>query len=92
MGQHVIWHIHVTCCMWYGTYLVSTLPDGRHAPPPLPPPPQVTELEGLMAGMRAREYKVELHSGTSAVQLATMQERNKLMGEQVRGQAGACGG
>lgn len=45
---------------------------------------QVAELEALMAGMRAREYKTDLVSKHGGSQVAIMQERNRILEEQVR--------
>lgn len=47
----------------------------------------MTELEALLAGMRAREYKNELTTGKSGSQLAVMQERNRILEEQVGSRA-----
>ncbi|KAF5840897.1 hypothetical protein DUNSADRAFT_15097 [Dunaliella salina] len=44
---------------------------------------KVTELEALMAGMRAREYKTDLVSKHGGSQVAIMQERNRILEEQV---------
>lgn len=44
---------------------------------------QVAELEALMAGMRAREYKTDLVSKHGGSQVAIMQERNRILEEQV---------
>eukprot|EP00798_Chlamydomonas_sp_ICE-L_P020112 gene20112-26838_t len=44
---------------------------------------RVAELEGLLAGMRAREYKSDLSSTKSGSQLALWQERNRILEEQV---------
>ena len=44
---------------------------------------RVTELEAMLAGMRAREYRSDLSSSKSGSQLAIMQERNRLLEEQV---------
>jgi hypothetical protein len=44
----------------------------------------VAELEALMAGMRAREYRSDLSSTKSGSQLAVMQERNRILEDQVR--------
>ncbi|KAJ9515516.1 hypothetical protein QJQ45_021666, partial [Haematococcus lacustris] len=44
---------------------------------------RVAELEGLLAGMRAREYKQDLVSKHGGSQLGIMQERNRILEEQV---------
>lgn len=44
----------------------------------------MAELEALMAGMRAREYKTDLVSKHGGSQVAIMQERNRILEEQVR--------
>ncbi len=44
---------------------------------------RVAELEALMAGLRAREYRSDLSSTKSGSQLAMMQERNRVLEEQV---------
>ena len=40
----------------------------------------------MLAGMRAREYRSDLTSTKSGSQLAIMQERNRILEEQVRGE------
>lgn len=44
---------------------------------------RVSELEALLAGMRAREYRNDLSTTKSGSQLAIMQERNRILEEQV---------
>ncbi|GIL57051.1 hypothetical protein Vafri_12185 [Volvox africanus] len=44
---------------------------------------RVAELEGLLAGMRAREFRVELASDRNGGQLAVLGERNKALEQQV---------
>ncbi len=45
---------------------------------------RVAELEGLLAGMRAREFRSELSVDKSGSQLAMLEQRNRLLEEQVR--------
>lgn len=47
-------------------------------------PRRVAELEGLLAGMRAREFRSELSVDKSGSQLAMLEQRNRLLEEQVR--------
>ena len=53
---------------------------------------QVKELEGLLSGMLAREFKSELSRSKSGGQLGIMQERNKIMhdGSHLGEQGGQC--
>ncbi len=51
---------------------------------------RVCELEALLAGMRAREYKQDLVSKHGDSQLGVMQERNRVLEEQVRACACVC--
>ncbi|KAG1668637.1 hypothetical protein FOA52_002490 [Chlamydomonas sp. UWO 241] len=44
---------------------------------------RVSELEALLAGMRAREYRSDLSSSKSGSQLSIMQERNRILEQQV---------
>ena len=44
---------------------------------------RLTELEAMLAGMRAREYRSDLSSTKSGSQLVIMQERNRILEEQV---------
>ncbi|GFR41794.1 hypothetical protein Agub_g2559, partial [Astrephomene gubernaculifera] len=44
---------------------------------------RVAELEGLLAGMRAREFRTELASDRSGTQLSVLVERNRALEEQV---------
>ncbi len=52
---------------------------------------RVAELEALLSGLRAREYKADSTSQRSGSQLGAIQERNKMLEEQVGGGAGAGG-
>ncbi len=51
----------------------------------------VAELEGLMAGMRAREFRTELAGERAGGSAAVAAERSRALEEQVRRHAGACG-
>lgn len=44
---------------------------------------RTAELDGLVAGMRAREYRVDLSATKSESQLSIMQERNRVLEDQV---------
>lgn len=45
----------------------------------------VCNLAGLLAGMRAREFRVELGAAQGGGALGALQERNRLLEEQVGG-------
>lgn len=45
--------------------------------------PRVSELEGLLAAQRAREYRSELDVAKSGGQLGAMQQKNIMLEEQV---------
>ncbi len=45
---------------------------------------RVSELEGLLAGMRAREFRSGLEVDKSGGQLGLLQERNRILEDQVR--------
>lgn len=46
-------------------------------------PLRVSELEGLLASQRAREYRSELDVANRGGQLGAMQQKNRIMEEQV---------
>jgi hypothetical protein len=46
----------------------------------------VSELEGLLAAQRAREYRSGMDVATAGGQLGMVQQRNRMLEEQVRQQ------
>lgn len=52
---------------------------------------RVAELEALLSGLRAREYKADSTSQRSGSQLGAIQERNKMLEDQVGAEGGAAG-
>jgi hypothetical protein len=50
----------------------------------------VSELEGLLAAQRAREYRSGMDVATAGGQLGMVQQRNKMLEEQVRWGVALC--